>query len=84
MALHAGDVLRVLTPGGGGWGAPVVAVRLTQAADAAVAQTLEATAGDPIRQVDDPRIAWCANPPMAAEVRWRTLVPVEHVLSHGS
>jgi len=23
VALHAGDVVRILTPGGGGWGAPL-------------------------------------------------------------
>ena len=69
MRLGAGDVLRMLTPGGGGWGVPlVVEVRPMTVEDIGRVQAVALAAGEMFRSVPDPRISTCADhPPMPAE-----------------
>jgi len=70
VALRAGDVLRMLTPGGGGWGPPpVVAVRPMSVGDIAAVQVVARAAGEMFRDSPEPRIAACADhDPLPAEV----------------
>ncbi|MDQ3107449.1 MAG: GNAT family N-acetyltransferase, partial [Actinomycetota bacterium] len=69
VRLAAGDVLRMLTPGGGGWGEPeTVAVRAMTTDDIEVVQEVEVAAGELFRSIPDPRISKCADhPPMPAD-----------------
>ena len=69
VRLRAGDVLRMLTPGGGGWGAPpVVAVRPMATVDVVAVQAVERAAGEMFRSFPEPRIAACADhTPMPVE-----------------
>ena len=68
VQLSAGDVLRMLTPGGGGWGAPPrLAVRPMTAEDIAVVQAVAAAAGERFRSFADARIAACADHPPVDE-----------------
>jgi L-amino acid N-acyltransferase YncA len=68
VRLSAGDVLRMLTPGGGGWGPPP-AVRPMEPGDIEAVQAVENAAGELFRPFPDPRIAACADhDPMPAAV----------------
>lgn len=60
VRLRAGDVLRLLTPGGGGWGRPAF-VRPMARADVTAVQAVEQAAGELFRSHPDPRIAACAD-----------------------
>ncbi|HVM09585.1 MAG TPA: GNAT family N-acetyltransferase [Acidimicrobiales bacterium] len=62
VRLRAGDVLRMSTPGGGGWGAPAgVAIRPMAPADVERVQAIEIAAGQLFRSFPEPRIAACAD-----------------------
>ena len=78
VQLAAGDVLRMLTPGGGGWGPPsVVTVRPMRIDDVAAVQAVELAAGAMFRTVSDQRISRVADhgPMPAAEL--------EHAAAEG-
>ncbi len=62
VRLAAGDVLRMLTPGGGGWGAPPeVIVRAPTAEDVPAVQGVARAAGEMFRSHPVPSIAACAD-----------------------
>jgi N-methylhydantoinase B/oxoprolinase/acetone carboxylase alpha subunit len=68
LSLRVGDVLRVLTPGGGGWGAPVAsAVRPMRPSDVEVVRRVAVAAGERFRAADDERIARCSDDPPPEE-----------------
>lgn len=65
--MAAGDVQRMLTPGGGGRGAPA-AVRPMMLDDVAAVQRVERSAGELFRSFPEPRVAACADhEPMPAD-----------------
>jgi GNAT superfamily N-acetyltransferase len=69
VRVSAGDVVRMRTPGGGGWGPPAVdAVRPMSVDDVPHVQAVERAAGGLFRSFPEPRVAACADhDPMPAD-----------------
>lgn len=62
VRLRAGDVLRMATPGGGGWGSPpAVEVRPMNVDEVDAVQKVEVEAGSLFRSFPDPVVAACAD-----------------------